>query len=106
MIPKLRKNDIVLWLVLFGMVIPTIDFFNYEMPFIYCLTPIGMLIFICVLFGWIKIPQIMKTLIILCFMILLEIIISAFYSTIDKLGYFIFPMDMIQYVVRFIFFLD
>lgn len=102
---KLRINikSITLFLVLFSMIFPTINLFGFEMPIVYLLTPVGMLILICVLFGWVKIPPITKPLIGLWVLILIQIIISAFYSTIDKLGNFTFPADIAQYVVRFIF---
>ena len=100
---KIHKNNLILYLTLFSMILPTISFFSFEMPVIYLLTPIGMMILICVLFGWIKIPSVTKSLIVLCFMILMQIVISSFYSTVNKFGYFIFPTDIVQYVVRFVF---
>lgn len=101
-----KRNNFILFIVLFSMILPTINFFNFEMPVVYLLTPIGMMTFIFVLFGWIKIPPIVKPLTALWMMILAQIIFATFYSTIDKLGNFIFPTDIVQYVVRFVFLLS
>lgn len=100
---SINKNNIILYIVLLSMILPTISFFGFKMPVIYLLTPIGLMILSFVLFGWIKIPWITKPLMALWLMILIQILISTFYSTIKKLGYFIFPTDIFQYVVRFVF---
>lgn len=100
---SINKNNLILYLILFCMILPTIRFFNFEMPVVYLLSPIGIMILICVLFGLVKVPSITKMIIFLWLMILIQIIISTFYSTINKLGYFVFPTDIFQYVVRFVF---
>ena len=98
-----NKANLILAIVLFFMIVPTIRFFGFETPFIYLLTPIGIIVFVFIIFGWISIPFIVKPLIVLWLLVLVQILLSTFYSTINKLGYFSFPTDIIQYVVRFVF---
>lgn len=98
-----NRNNLYLFIVLFLMILPISNIFGYGIPIVYFLTPIGMLLLFCVLFGWIKIPSIVKILVGVWIMIILQILISAFYSTTKNLGYFVFPTDILQYVVRFVF---
>ena len=98
----LNKNNAILYVVLFSMILPAINFFNFTMPVVYLLAPIGIFILVCVLFGWFKIPPITKTLIVIWLMILIQIFITTFYSTISNWN-FIFPTDIFQYIVRFVF---
>lgn len=97
-----RKNLIV-FVVLFSMILPFINFFNFGIPVVYFFTPIGMVIVMCALFGGIKVPSLTKLIIFLSLMVLLQILVATLYSTVNKLGYFVFPTDIVQYIVRFIF---
>lgn len=102
----INKNNIILFLVLSAMIFPIINFFGFGMPVIYLLTPIGVLILMFIFFGWLNIPRIVKPLIVIWLSIIIQIIVTTLYSTINKLGYFEFPSDVTQYLVRFVFFIS
>lgn len=101
----INKNNLILFLVLSMLILPIMSFFGFGMPVIYLLTPIGVVILLFIFFGWIKIPRVVKPLIVIWVLIIIQIIVTTLYSTVNKLGYFVFPTDVTQYVVRFVFFI-
>ncbi|RXT03673.1 hypothetical protein [Ammoniphilus sp. CFH 90114] len=98
----IKPNNLLLLVLLLLSVMPYIYVGSYGMPVLYLLLPIGIVIFILVLFGKIRIPRITKTLILLFILILIEIFISTLYGTITTFNKFDIPTDSIQYVARFI----
>lgn len=99
----INKNNLILFFVLSTMILPIMNFFGFGMPVIYLLTPIGVVMLMFILFGWIKIPRIVKPLIIIWILIIFQIIVTTVYSTVSKLGYVVLPTDVTQYLVRFVF---
>lgn len=99
----LNKNNLILFVVLSMMIFPIMNFLGFGMPVIYLLTPLGIGILMFIMFGWIRIPKIVKPLIVIWLLIILQILITTLYSTVSRLGYFVFPTDVTQYVVRFVF---
>ncbi|GAA5415783.1 hypothetical protein Pryu01_00815 [Paraliobacillus ryukyuensis] len=100
---KINKNNLVLFVILSTMILPIMNFFGFGIPVIYLLTPLGIGILMLIMFGRVKIPRIVKVLLVIWFMILFQIVVTTLYSTVNKLGYFVFPTDITQYVVRFVF---
>ncbi|MED3652391.1 hypothetical protein [Heyndrickxia sporothermodurans] len=97
-----NKNNILLFFVLLLSILPVIKLGGFEIPFLYLLLPFGVFILIYIFLGWYKIPKIARLLILFFLLIILEIFLSALYGTVSVLGGFIFPSDILQYVVRFI----
>lgn len=103
---KIKLKNVLLFITLLLMILPTINLINFETPLIYLISPFGVIGLFIMLSGRTRIPTVMKPLTLLWFFIFIQIIIGAFYSTINKLGYFDFPIDIMQYLMRFIFFVS
>lgn len=86
-------------------ILPALKVGDVAVPLQYLLIPVFLFIFIFVLFGWMKIPPIMKTLLVLWLSIILEVFISGFFGPFFKLDVVIFPRDAFQYVARMLVFL-
>lgn len=100
---KINKNNIALFLILALSILPVVNIGGYELPLLYLLIPIGFFAFFLILLGYYKMPEISKIIILLCFLILLEIFLSTLNGTINFIGKFDFPTDILQYIARFIF---
>jgi hypothetical protein len=100
----INKKDFILLFILISMIFPTIRFLGFEMPFEYLYSAFGFLVVLYVLFGQARIPSFSKSLFVISFLILIQIFFSTYLSTTSRFGYFTFPTDIIQYIVRFIFF--
>lgn len=96
----LKTNQILLFIVLFLSILPTINLGVYSIPVLYLLIPIGVLIFLFTILGWIKVPKIQKFIMLIFIVIMLEIFLSTLYGTVMALGKFDFPTDIIQYFAR------
>lgn len=100
-----RNNITGVWIVvLFSMLLPIITIAGFDMPFVYVFTPLGILIMFLLKYQKINNPPIAKKINVIWYLIFTEIIISAIYSTLTRYNRFIFPTDIVQYIVRFIFF--
>lgn len=100
---KIKPNNLILFIVLLLSIFPTVNIGSFEMPILYFLLPIGVLVFLLIIFSWIKIPRIVKYIILIGSLIIIEVFISTMNGTITAFNRFIFPTDIIQYVVRFLF---
>lgn len=105
-----KVNNLILFLMLFLSILPIIHIGSFSMPVLYLLIPIVITILFLIIyrhmkkFGWTSIPKVMKLITLVFLIIIVEIFISSFLSTITTFGKFIFPTDTIQYVARFLFF--
>ncbi|MBW4829372.1 MAG: hypothetical protein KZY61_03560 [Clostridiaceae bacterium] len=100
---KFKPNNLILFIVLLLSIFPTINIGSFGMPVLYLLLPMGGLLFLLIIFGWIKIPRILKHITFITILIIIEIFISAMIGTITKFNKFIFPTDVIQYIARLLF---
>lgn len=98
----IRPNNLLLFIVLFLSILPSIYIGSFGLPALFLLLPIGVLIFLFILFGRISIPIISKGIILLFLLILVEIFISTMYGTVTTFNRFMFPTDSIQYIARFL----
>lgn len=99
---KLRRNNLLLFLMLLLSILPIINIGSFGLPILYLLIPLEVVLLVLVLFGKIKIPKITKTIFLIFILIIIEIFISTLYGTISSFGRFIVPTDTIQYVARFL----
>ncbi|MDK2828109.1 MAG: hypothetical protein PWP67_909 [Clostridium butyricum] len=100
---KIKLNNLILFIVLLLSIFPTANIGSFTMPILYLLLPIGAMVFLLIVFGWIKIPKIIKYIIFITSFIIIEVFISAMNGTITDFNKFIFPTDVIQYIARFLF---
>ncbi|MFD2131647.1 hypothetical protein ACFSKI_10545 [Pseudogracilibacillus auburnensis] len=98
----IKPNNLVLMLILFLSILPSVYVLSFGMPVLYLLLPIGVLIFFFVLLGEIGVPKITKSIILLFILILIEIFISTLYGTITTIDKFEFPTDSFQYIARYL----
>lgn len=99
-----RKNNALVFFILISMILPLINLMGFDIPVSYFFTPIGFFILFFVMIGKVKIPKIVKTLIGFSFIIIIQILLSGSIMSIKNIGYFEFPTDIMQYIVRFTFF--
>lgn len=105
----INKNNLCLFIMLILSIFPIINIAGFGMPILYLLIPIQLLIIFQIIFGKRKAPSISKYIILNFTLIIIEILISTFYGTVDNLNKFVFPTDIIQYIARmciFVFFVD
>lgn len=100
---KIKPHNLILFIVLLLSIFPTVNIGSFAMPILYFLLPIGILVFLLIIFGWVKIPRIVKYIILIGSLIIIEVFISTMSGTITAFNRFIFPTDTIQYVARFLF---
>lgn len=96
----INKSSLVLFTLLSLSILPVINIGAYELPVLYLFMPFGMMILLFILFGWLKIPYVSKVIVFLFFLILIEILIAAFYGTISRFNEYSFPTDILQYLAR------
>lgn len=94
-----------LFVFLFLLIPPSIIIGNFNIPVMYILMPVFTIIFILILLGKIKVPNISKKLILIWFLIIFEVIFSGIFGPIYLLGNFNFPTEVIQYIARFLIFI-
>lgn len=102
---KIDINKIILFTIILVSIFPVIKMSWFSMPVLYLLIPLEIFVLLLLLLGKIKTPKVTKTIILMYFLILLEIFISAFAGTISTFNRFVFPTDSIQYVARFLIFI-
>jgi hypothetical protein len=95
--------NFILLIILFSSILPIVNIGSFAMPVLYLLIPIEALILLFIIFGWIKIPRILKSIILIYLHIIIEIFISTMYGTVTAFNRFIFPTDSIQYIARSLF---
>lgn len=96
-------NSLLFFFMMLG-VLPALDVGKVAVPLQYFLAPIFVFVLVFVLFGWIKIPLIIKRLLLLWLLIISEVFVSGFFGPCFKLGVVIFPRDGFQYIARMLFF--
>jgi len=99
---SLNFNNELLFLVLLISIFPVISISGIEMPLLYLFLPIGLFLLLIIFFGWYKMPKIGSILTVIFILISVEIIMSTLYGTVTKLGGFIIPTDILQYIARFL----
>ncbi len=98
-----NKNlNIVIVLILFMALLPPVKIFSFQMPVLYLLTPIQVLLLAFFLYKDRNLPSIFYIIMFLFILILFEIFLSTIHGTIKTLGNFVFPTDMFQYIARFL----
>ncbi|MCK9217039.1 MAG: hypothetical protein M0P77_03855 [Firmicutes bacterium] len=103
---SIKPKKMMLFVVLLLSIFPSIKIGSFGMPVLYLFLPIGVLMFLTMIFGWTKVPRVIKYLLVLMVLIIIEIFLSAMIGTISNYGRFIFPTDIIQYVARFLCFIS
>ncbi|GGF96567.1 hypothetical protein [Paenibacillus aceti] len=98
----LKINNQLLFIILFLSIMPIISIRQFSMPVLYLFIPLGIMILLCIIFGWITVPKFQKTLILFSLLILIEIFLSTLYGTVTVFGEFIFPTDSLQYIAKFL----
>jgi hypothetical protein len=83
-------------------VLPPLFIANFDVPFQYSMLPFLMLYFLFALFGWLKVPKVMALFLGLWAAIIVEATFSSIFGPLIRLGQFIFPTDLVQYVSRFL----
>lgn len=99
---KIDINKLLMFLLLSLSILPVINIAGFDLPVLYLLMPLGILIAYLILLGWYKVPKITTIFTIFFLLIMIEIFLSTFYGTLSKTGTFDFPTDVIQYGARFI----
>lgn len=100
---RINYKNGLLFIVLFLSILPFLNIGSFGVPVLYLLTPIGIGVLILILFGKIKVPSVLKPILIISGLIIIGVFLSALYGSISTLGEFYFPTDSIQYIVRFLF---
>lgn len=84
---------------------PIMSIGSYTMPVLYLFIPLEIIIIFFGLSNYIKMTGFMKKMTMFFLIIFGEIVFSALIGTISKLGEFVFPSDILQYIARFSIFL-
>lgn len=95
-------QETTLFIVLLISILPIINLFGYDLPILYLLIPMEIILILAVLFGKVTIPRVLKTIMLLFILIIFEIFISTFIGSITLLNRLVIPTDSIQYIARFL----
>lgn len=99
----IRPKNLMLFIIMLFSIFPSVHVASFQMPVLYFLLPVGVLIFLLIILGRIRIPKILKYIILINLLILIEVFLSTLNGTIIAFNRFIFPTDLIQYIARFLF---
>jgi hypothetical protein len=100
-VKKIKLKELLLFAILLISILPIINLGGFDMPILYLFLPISLIVFMFVILGRIKIPYIIKPIILLFLLIIIEIFLSALIASVTAFNKIIFPNDIIQYVTRF-----
>ncbi len=97
---KLKKNEIIVFIILFMSIFPVINFLGFTMPILYLLIPLELILLVLILLGKTKVVPIIKYIIFIFMFIMCEIFISTIYGSIINIGHIEFPTELLQYLAR------